>query len=234
MRYRFLVIGASAALCLSAHAVLGQPDPSTSSCEVVITQGACPLPECIASSPPVVRLCPAGGFDQVDFRVVVRDSLGTPLAGIPLKPVERTGSVNLRNGGYTTPSTNANGEATVSITAGSGFGRVGVCAGGVLLICEIAARSPDVATNHIPANCPLTTSGTSFVNGTDYTNWNCGFGRRFGAVTIGVNSDWDLDCSEVVNSADIFGNVCPPFGRAGGLIQHFNHGGQLGPKNVCP
>lgn len=235
-RLATLVIGTCTVVSLVwTHGVLSQPDPNTSSCEIVITQAACPRPACIASSPPVVRLCPTGGFDQVDFRVAVRDSLGTPLARIPLKPVERTGNVNLKTGSFTMPTTDTNGEATVSVTAGSGYGLVDICAGGVLLICEIAVRSPDVAFGGLGSPCVFSTTATSTVNAADYSIGSCGYGTKFGVVTIGVNSDWDLDCSGAVSAADIVGNVCPPFGQAGGLIQHWNHsGGPLGPKNACP
>ncbi len=77
----------------------------------------------------------------------------------------------------------------------------------------------------------LPTTGTSFVSATDVLHQSCGFMSKFGAVTVGVNGSWDLNCNNVVNSSDILGYGIP---IAGGVLQHWGHGAPLGARNTCP
>jgi hypothetical protein len=182
--------------------------------------------------PDVVRLCPGAGtqvFDVVTLDLVILDALGAPSEGAFVRPYEISGIVNMATGAFTSDTVDASGQASITISRGSGYGRVGVCAAGVL-ICEIEVRSPDVAAGVLVNSCSvLPTGSTSFVNASDFSNPSCGFNAKFGPVTLGVNSSWDLDCNNSVNANDVLG-----FLGKGGLNQHFGHGAPLGPKDTCP
>ncbi len=234
-----LVLGIVVSLLGLPCVAAAQPDPAMSTCNVVIIQGPCPSAACLAAGGPVARLCPLGDWDKIEFRGVVRDAAAVPLAGILVKPVEVGAStLNLATGGFTTVLTNALGEFLITVGAGSGCGRVGVCVGGplapIFLNCSAIVRSPDVAGGPIPATCPLPTGVNSFVNASDITNGACGYIVKFGLVVPGFNDCYDLNCNGVVNASDINGTLCPPFGLNGGVLQHFGHGGLLGMRNTCP
>jgi hypothetical protein len=186
----------------------------------------------VAGAVKIVRLCPLATWDHVAFRGIVRTAAGVPLPGVPVKPVELAGTVNLTTGQFTTVLTNAAGEFAVEVRAGSGCGRLGVCAGNVFLNCAVLVRSPDVAGGPTPAGCPLPAAG-SFVNASDAVNPACGYLAMFGPVGP-HNECYDLNCSGAVNAADVNGTICPPFGLNGGLLQHFGHGGAIDMKNTCP
>ncbi len=215
-----------------------QPDPATSTCNVTIFQGPCPITPCLGMAPPVARLCPLVAWDRIEFRGVVRDAGGAVLGGIPVRPVE-AGPSTLNLATFSTAITNALGEFVVTVDAGSGCGRLGVCAGNAatgftFLNCFVNVRSPDVAGGPIPATCPLPTAANSFVNASDILNAACGYAAKFGAVVPGFNDCYDLNCNGFVNAADVNGTLCPPFGLNGGVLQHFGHGGFLGMRNTCP
>jgi hypothetical protein len=160
--------------------------------------------------------------------MTILDALAAPVSGATLTAYETSGTTNIATGGSTSATTAANGKASITVSQGSGVGRIGVCAAGVL-ICEVEVRSPDAAFSALASGCNLPTTGTSVVNANDQTNPSCGFINKFGAITVGVNSSWDLDCSNIVNANDITGTL-----GKGGLLQHFNHGAPLGAKTTCP
>jgi hypothetical protein len=208
------------------------PFPNLSSCTISITQF--PLrPACLNDwEPDVIRLTPAGSnatpvFDRASITVRVRDTLGEPLPGAFVSFMEMTGIVNVANDGSTTAVTDETGLATISIHAGSGYGRVALCADGVVL-CNLQVRSPDVTKGASPMQCGLSTSVTS-VAGNDITNPMCGFLVTFGAVTPGINDGYDLSCDGAVSGADVTGQL-----GKGGVLQYFGDWGTLGALNACP
>ncbi len=207
------------------------PYPPMSTCQVSIVQNPVRT-QCVEGfAPDVVRLCPSGQspvFDSVTFDLTILDAFAAPVSGVAVKAYEVSGLLNIATGGSTSDTTDGKGKASVSVFRASGYGRLGVCADGVL-ICEVEVRSPDVSFNALPVGCFLPTTGTSFVNATDYSNGSCGFGSKFGAVTTGTNSSWDLDCNSVVNASDVTGTLAK-----GGMLQHYGHGAPLGPRNTCP
>ena len=140
--------------------------------------------------------------------------------------VEETGIVNIANGGATTAETDVAGLATVSLHGASGYGRVVLCADGVPL-CRLSVRSPDVNKGATPDLCGIGT-GMTAVNGADINNPTCGFLANFGAVTVGVNDGWDLNCDNNVNGSDVTGSL-----GKGGVLQYFGDTGTLGAKNGC-
>jgi hypothetical protein len=211
-------------LSLAAATEAGVPFPPNCECVVAITQNPVRLP-CINNfEPDVARLCPAGDFDLVNITVVIRDANGDECEGVFVSATERTGIVNLANGGMQTSTTGINGEGFVNLTAASGYGLVTVCADGVAL-CDVEVRSPDVNKGSLPSLCGLGTSASS-VNGSDITNPVCGFLIKFGTVTPGINDGWDLNCTNTVNGLDVNG--------AGSINAHFGDAGTLGAKNTCP
>jgi hypothetical protein len=220
------------AACFATVASAGVPFPGLSTCTVTITQFPTRL-QCITSwDPDVVRLTPAGStasplFDRVSITVRVRDANNLVVPNALIAFSEQTGVVNIANGGSTTATTDANGSATVSMHAGSGYGRVALCADGVQL-CNLMVRTPDVAKSGIPAGCTLATTGSSFVAATDITNVQCGFTVNFGPVTVGVNDPWDLNCDSFVSGTDVTGIL-----GKGGVLQYFGDGGVLGATNSC-
>lgn len=225
-----MVVGLST--CLTAVAFAGIPFAPFSTCQVSIVQSPV-RSQCINNfTPDVVRLCPSTAtqlFDTVTFNLTILDALGAPVTNASVSAYETAGIVNIATGGSTTASTNALGKASITVSQGSGYGRVGVCVAGVL-ICEVEVRSPDVAAGGLPGQCAvLPTGGTSFVNASDFTNTSCGFGAKFGPVTVGTNNAWDLDCSNSVNANDVLGTL-----GKGGMNQHFGHGAPLGAKTTCP
>jgi hypothetical protein len=183
-------------------------------------------------NPPVVRLTPEGSTavplaDQVTVTVRARTANNIPVPGAYVALMEETGTLNIANGGATTATTDATGLATVLLDAASGYGRVVVCADGILL-CRIAdVRSPDVNKGATPELCGIGT-GFSAVNGGDITTPMCGFLATFGAVTAGVNDGWDLNCDETVNGSDVTGTL-----GKGGVLQYFGDTGTLGAKDNC-
>jgi hypothetical protein len=207
------------------------PYPPYSTCTVSIVQNPVRT-QCIDGfAPDVVRLCPSAQspvFDSVTFDLTILNALADPDSGVMITAYESSGLLNIATGGSTADTTDGKGKASISVTRASGYGRLGVCADGVL-VCEVEVRSPDVSISALPAGCALPTTGTSFVNSNDLTNPSCGFFVKFGAVTVGTNSSWDLDCSNVVNASDLLGTV-----GKGGVIQHWNHGAPLGSRTTCP
>ena len=228
----FSALGVIAASITAAPALADLPYPNLSSCTISITQFP-PRPACINDSEPdVIRLTPAGStaspvFDRASITVRVRDMLGSPVQGALVGFSELSGIVNIANGGSTTAITDDTGLATISIHAGSGFGRVALCADGVQL-CNLQVRSPDVARATTPALCGLGTASTS-VTGADLTNPLCGYLVSFGVVTPGINDGYDLSCDGAVSGADINGQL-----GKGGVLQYFGDLGTLGGYNACP
>ncbi len=228
---------ATGSLALAAVVLLGTPSMAKlpfrpfCTCNVTIVQTPS-RPACLESEPEIVRLCPdpAGlpSFDAVTFDLVVLDALATPVSNSEVTAFEMSGSVNIPPGGATKDTTDLEGRASITISQASGYGLIGVCTYGVM-ICNVEVRSPDVAASAIPTGCALPTTGTSFVNGSDVTNPSCGFLARFGSVTVGENSWWDLNCDAAVNASDVLGQLAK-----GGVLQHFGHGGALGAKSTCP
>ena len=216
----------------TSAAPAGPPSPAHSDCGIAVTQAQCLRPECLASVPIVLRLCPAGEFDTAIFSLVVRDDASQPVPGIPVKAVELSGTVHISAGGATSDITDASGRATVELRRASGAGRLGICAAGVVL-CEVEIRTFDVAAGFLPAQCAFASSGPSTVNVSDVTNPVCGFLARFGLVTPGVNASWDLNCDGVVNAADVNGTLCPPCGLCGSWYTHAFHGHDLS-LGSCP
>lgn len=235
MRFDRKVIGTVAfiaLLCSAGSARAGLPFRPFCTCNITVAQSPA-RPQCLSDfAPDVVRLCPDPSqnptLDSVTFDLVILGAVAAPIVGATVKAYEMSGSVNIAQGGSTADITDQQGRATIAVTHASGYGWIGVCAGGVL-ICEIEVRSPDVATSGIPSFCVLATSGTSFVNASDVTNPSCGFLARFGAVTPGENNWWDLNCDGAVNAPDILGHL-----GQGGVLQHFGHGASLGAKGTCP
>ncbi len=217
--------------CLAAVAFAGIPFAPFSTCGVSIVQNPS-RSQCINNwNPDVVRLCPSLAtpvFDSVTFNLTILDALAAPVNGATLTAYETSGTTNIATGGSVGGVTNVLGKASVTVSQASGPGRIGVCAAGVL-ICEVEVRSPDAAFSALPSGCNLPTTGSSVINANDYSNPSCGFGAKFGAITVGVNSSWDLDCSNVVNASDVTGSL-----GKGGLLQHFNHTAPLGAKSTCP
>lgn len=208
----------------------GVPFPPLSTCNLTIAQFPTRT-QCLALVPPVIRLCPDAqavpAFDALSITVRVRWAGGGPVNAALVAFSELSGTVNIATGGSTTAVTGADGLATVSLTRASGYGRVALCADGVRL-CNVEIRSPDVATTATPTGCSLPTTGTSFVNGADLLNPECGCLSQFGPVTTGVNEGWDLNCDGLVNALDVNGSL----GR-GGFLQHYGHGGSLGATYNC-
>jgi len=217
--------------CLATVATAGVPFPATSTCTITITQFPTRL-ICLTSwDPDVVRLTPAGStasplFDRVSVTVRVRDANGAVVTNALVGFSEQTGIVNIATGGATTAMTDAAGLATVALHAASGYGRVALCADGVEL-CNVQVRSPDVNKGALPGLCGLGT-GASNVSGSDITNPVCGFSINFGAVTVGVNDGWDLNCDSNVSGPDITGLL-----GKGGVLQYFGDSGTLGALNSC-
>lgn len=234
MSSRAFAFFASLALLLtSAFSYAACPDPANSTCTYVITQN--PLrPVCISGfAPDVIRLCPAGDWDAVTFSLTVLDAAGAPCVGTTVKPFTASGTLNVATGGYTTAVTDAMGNASISVSAGSGCGILSICADdgsgtAIPFGCRLEARSPDVNKGATPALCGLPT-GTSCATGSDITNPACGFLLSFGAVTPGVNGCWDMNCDNSVSGADITGTL-----GKGGMIQHYGHCGTLGSQELCP
>jgi hypothetical protein len=223
MRLAFVLGITTVALASEAAAL---PFIPFSECEIVVTQGACPA-TCIEDSVPVVRLSPAGNWDQVTFNLVVRDALQQPWAGGTVVLVESEGDVRIAAGGATSAVTATDGSATVTLSAASGHGTVIVCVDEVAM-CRVVVRSPDVATGVGPSAC----GPNGAVSGSDITNASCGFISVFGPVTE-ETSGYDLNCDGVVSVKDIVGTICPPFGRAGGVLQHFGDTGALASPTIC-
>jgi hypothetical protein len=225
------VILLCAAFC--SPAVGDVPFPPFSSCTVTVTQYP-PRPSCLDDfEPDVVRLTPAGStasplFDRVSVSVRVRGTDGSVIPNALVSFYETSGVVNIASGGATTALTDSEGAAVVTLHAGSGYGRVALCADGVQ-VCYIDVRSPDVARTTLPTGCVLSTVGSSFVSGVDLTHGICGFQSNFGPVTVGDNEMFDLSCDGVVNGWDVIGHL-----GKGGALQYFGDGGVLGAKNQCP
>lgn len=226
------VLASVAMLAAAARSDAACPDPGNSTCSYVITQNPA-RPSCLASTPDVIRLCPGGDADIVTFNLTVLDAAGAPCAGTVVRPLAGSGTLNLATGGYTTAVTDAMGNATISVSAGSGCGVLSLCADDgsgtpIPFGCRIDARSPDVNKGSTPALCGLSTN-MSCIAGSDITNPLCGFVVGFGAVTPGVNNCWDLNCDNSVSGPDITGTL-----GKGGVIQHAGHCGTLGPLESCP
>jgi hypothetical protein len=217
--------------CLAAVAFAGIPFAPFSTCAVSIVQSPIQT-KCINNwNPDVVRLCPSLAtpvFDSVTFTLTILDALAAPVFGATLTAYETSGVVNIANGG--TATTNALGQGSITVSQGGGYGRMGVCAAGVL-ICEVAVRSNDPAFSNAGtvAGCTLPTAVNSVVNANDVTNPSCGFAAKFGVVTVGVNESWDLDCTNIVNFTDVLG-----VGGKSGVTPHFLHLAILGAKTTCP
>jgi hypothetical protein len=226
-----IVILLGAILPAPGPSVAGLPFPPFCSCTVSIVQNPA-RSQCINNfAPAVIRLCPSLNspvFDTMTFNLVILDALGAPVTGASVRAYERSGTVNIADGGSTTALTDAQGRASIAVTRGSGCGRIGACVEGIL-ICDVAVRSVDVAWGPTPATCALPTTGTSAVNASDVTNPSCGFFNHFGAVTVGVNDCWDCDCSNIVNASDVQGTI-----GKGCWLQHGLHAGVLGGKSTCP
>jgi hypothetical protein len=226
-----LVLGIST--CLATAALAGIPFAPYSTCAVAITQNPTRTGCMTSYNPDVVRLCPSTAtpiFDSVSFSMTILDALAAPVSGASVTLYETSGTLNIVNA--TTATTNASGKATVTVAQGGGNGRLGVCAGGVL-ICEVYVHSPDVNNGALAANC---TAVQGTVNLSDITNTTCGFNAasKFGPVVFGSNDGWDLDCNLAVNASDINGNLVAGMGLQGGVNQHFGHSTPLGAKSTCP
>ena len=224
-----LVVVALAALGLAVlPGSADVPDPTTSSCAVVINQAPL-VPRCVNNfEPDVVRLSPAAAavppHDTATFNVVARDVNGDPIEGALVSLFE-SGNLNIANGGATTALTASDGSASIAVSAASGYGRASVCVAGVDL-CQVLIRTPDINRSAQPTVMCLVGTGASSVAGADITNPMCGFLVNFGSTTSGVNDHCDLDCSGAVNGFDING--------PSGVIQYFGDTGTLGPFNTCP
>jgi hypothetical protein len=221
---------------LVTETLAGVPFPSTSTCTISVTQYA-PRPACIDNmEPDVIRLTPAGSnavppADRASITVRVRDEVGAAISGavVRLKEPGQSGPfayLNIASGGSTTAITDAEGLATVSLHAGSGNGTVDLCADDVPL-CSVQVRSPDVVRGGTTVGCGLGT-GASAVAGADITNPACGFLVHFGAVTVGVNEGFDMNCDWSVSGPDITGQL-----GKGGVLQYFGDTGTLGTLNAC-
>lgn len=179
---------------------------------------------------PIVRLCPAGDYDQITFQVTLRDVLGAPMNNYLLTLVEEDGSVNVVGGGPT-GTTNTSGYGEIALSSASGSGWVGICAGGSIM-SSFEVRSPDVSGGGgAPENCSLPT-GTSVVDTFDVTNTECGFDAKSGAVLSDVNRWWDLNGDDVVDSEDEDGWL-EGSSMVGGVTQHMAHAAVLGAENTC-
>jgi len=217
--------------CLTTVATAGVPFPANSTCTITITQFPTRL-QCLTSwDPDVVRLTPAGStasplFDRVSVVVRVRDANNAVVSNALVGFSEQSGIVNIATGGATTAMTDVNGLATVALHAASGYGRVALCADGVQL-CNVQVRSPDVNKGATPALCGLGTAASA-VAGSDINNPVCGFIANFGAVTVGINDGWDMDCNNAVAGGDINGSL-----GKGGVLQYFGDSGTLGALNSC-
>jgi len=55
----------------------------------------------------------------VTFSLTVLDAGGAPCVGTTVKPFAASGPLNLTTGGYTTAVTDAMGNASISVSAGS-------------------------------------------------------------------------------------------------------------------
>lgn len=208
-----------------------KPHPYLSSKDPVISRGAS-IGAAGANVPQVVRLCPAGDYDTLRVGVTLRDILGAPLTGKALSFVESSGSVIMASGGHTTAITNGAGFGEITLRAGSGTGRVGICADGTIL-GWFEVRAPDVAgAGTSPPDCVLPVSSSSTVASPDLDNTECGFIVRQGLVTPGVNQGWDLNGDAQVGALDINGW---PDGLVlkGGWAQHSGHTGTLGGYTAC-
>lgn len=217
---------------MASIAFAGIPFAPFSTCNVTIDQTGEVRAICISNfEPDVTRLSPGpvGAFDNsVTFNLVILDALANPVSGASVSAYELNRQVNIATAGDDTDVTDASGNATISLTAAAGYGDVGICADGVL-ICQVEVRSPDVAAGALPAKCNIPT-GTSQVNGADFTNSSCGFIANFGTVTPGVNNWWDLTCDNAVGAADVNGLK----GAVNGALPHFGDIGATGAKNTCP
>jgi hypothetical protein len=226
-----VVVTAVVGILASAENAAGAPSPANSTCTITVAQNPA-RPGCLAGPVPIVRLCPTVGgvppFDDVKFDLIVMDdaAVPAPIVGAMVTVYETSGSVNLV--APAPVATVAGGVASITVKAGGGSGRINVCVDGVTF-CGVIVRSPDVAGGALCATCPLPTAGASFVAANDVNNPCCGFFSKFGVVVPGVNDAWDLNCDNFVNASDILGNL-----GKGGLLQHFGHGGPLGPKSTCP
>jgi hypothetical protein len=210
----------------------GPPSAPHSDCAITVTQAQCLGPSCLAANPIVLRLCPAGEFDRATFDLVVRDASGTPCPDVPVKAVELSATARVSSGGASTDATDEEGRASIDLQRASGHGRVGICAGGVILR-EVVVRTFDVAVGPLPPQCAFPASGNSIVNVSDVTNPACGFLSKFGLVTPGVNDAWDLNCDGSVNASDVNGTFCPPCGLCGSWYAHAFHGRGLS-LSGCP
>ncbi len=231
-RAALLAIALAATALHAADAKAGPPSAAHSDCTISVTQAQCLRPACIAANPITLRLCPAGEFDRARFDLVVRDTSGTPCPDVAVKAVEISGTARISSGGASTDVTDSEGRASIDLDRASGYGRVGICAGGVILR-EVAIRTFDVAVGALPPQCALPASGNSTVNVSDVTNPACGFLSKFGLVTPGVNDAWDLNCDGSVNASDVNGTFCPPCGQCGGWYAHAFHGRGLS-LSTCP
>jgi hypothetical protein len=232
-----LLLSASLAILLgvASHALGSVPFPATSTCTISVTQYAS-RPACISNwEPDVIRLTPAGSnavppADRASISVRVRDQTGTPVSGAVVRLSERYQGgliyLNISNGGSTTAVTDTEGLATVELHAASGNGIVDLCADGVAL-CSVQVRAPDVVRGGTVALCGLGT-GASAVAGADITNPACGFLIHWGAVTVGVNEGFDMNCDRNVSGPDITGQL-----GKGGVLQYFGDTGTLGSLNAC-
>ena len=224
----------AAILMLAGESIADVPFPATSTCAVTITQFPT-RPACVSDwEPDVARLTPAGSnaaplFDRVSITVRVRDASDVVVPGALVSFRERdpARTLNVANGGATTAVTDGEGLATVMLHAASGNGPVTLCADGVPL-CNLDVRSPDVEKCGITTICGIGTASSS-VSGCDITHAMCGFLVNFGAVTVGVNDGYDLDCSWSVSGPDITGSL-----GKGGVLQYFGDIGTLGARNSCP
>ena len=226
-----MVLVAAFLALLASAAAASVPFPPLSTCTVTITQYQTRTACRSNFEPDVVRLTPAGSTatppsDRVSITVRVRDPFNLPVPGALLVFSERSGVVNIANGGASTALTDIEGLATAILHGGSGYGIVALCADGVPL-CSLQVRSPDVNRGPSSSHCTFGT-GMSVVGGSDITNPLCGFLTNFGPVTPGVNDGWDLDCSGSVAGGDI---VADP--GKGGMIFYFGDAGTLGSQNSC-
>jgi len=179
---------------------------------------------------PVVRLCPAGDYDALTVEFTLRDVEGAPLNGLGLSLVELSSSANLLGGGPS-GSSNGSGYGELTLSAGSGNGRVGLCVDG-LVLAQFELRSPDVSGAGVSSGyCALPTS-TSYVDSFDCVNEACGFDAMGGPVSTGINQCWDLNGDSYVDTFDTEGWL-EGESFVGGVAQHAGHSGVLGAENSC-
>ncbi len=139
-RRALLLLSISSLSVLAPRGATGDlPYPPLSTCNVSIVQNPVRAQCLEGSGPDVVRLCPSSQspvLDSVTFDLTVLDMLAMPVSGAVVKAYEVSGSVNIATGGSTSDTTDGEGKASMSVSRASGFGRLGVCASGVL-ICEV-------------------------------------------------------------------------------------------------